>query len=584
MLNLIIWICIFLVLIFTIYRIYSNIRNISQSNDDVSQTGVSFDTTGQLAGQVGGVRPGAGFTNTQRFKERFADNTTNPCENIIFTDLETINNNKYCFLNFLLRMNLFSDEMINLIDQQYYEYFEENLSDALDNIKDIYSITNLTFSDYLRVFIPLLVYDNYNTYYEEFLTISLGPMLKLQSIMGGNNIDFYFDFCENETDCKAKNQTFGYIYYKFIKNSISTTSGLSGTDSTMTNELPPETEGTTSGLSGTDSTITNELQPGTKNTTSELPILNDITITYNMSNSIKNEPPEAFKLNPAEFVSNLIINNRLHLLPTEIVYFINKSDVKSEIKNIIIKIFVLDLHYAIKGYDNFKPYIELEDLQLNKLVEDILFAIETFRSTYTPNPSKKAQPSEKIVIENFESTSTSNPLEKEHPSEIIVSVLYKMINYKISENQTVATISNNLVTTDNDTVEGDPWVHCSKYNKNADDCNNNSPFIDFIDGWYKCKYNTDFNYCDTERIKNKTINMEQPQQLQQTPPTKPPPEDLSAYADTAPLVDDIYVACMEVVKDVPNPADTCNAAVFNDKNYGLKGCIWKAGWCDPLFE
>ncbi len=550
MLNLIIWICIFLVLIFTIYRIYSNIRNISQSKDDVSQTGVSFDTTGQLSGQVGGVRTGTGFTNTQKFKERFSDNTTDPCENIIFTDLETINNNKYCYLNFLLRMNLFSDEIINLIDQQYYEYFEENLSDALDNIKDIYRITNLIYSDYLRVLIPLLVYDNYKEYYEQLLTISLGPMTKLQSIMSGRYIDFYFDFCENQTDCDNKKQTLGYIYYKFINNSISTTSGLSGTDSTITNELQP----------GTDSTITNELQPGTENTTSELPILNDSTITYDMSYSANQTgSTEAFKLNPAIFVSNLIKDKRLHISPTDIVNFINKSDVKSEIKNIIIKIFVLDLHYAIKGYDNFKPYIELEDLQLNKLVDDILFAIINFESTYQSNPSEK-EPSEKIVM-----------------------ALYKIINYKISETQTVMTTSNNLVTTDNGTVEGDPWVHCSKYNKNADDCNNNSPFIDFIDGWYKCKYNTDFNYCDTERIKNKkTINMEQPPQVQQNPPTKPPLEDLSAYADTAPLVDDIYVACSEVVNDVPNPEDTCNAAVFNDKNYGLKRCKWM-GWCDPGF-
>ena len=129
MLNLIIWICIFFVIVFTIYRIYSNMRNISQSKDDVSQTEGSFAVVDQLSGQVGGVRTGL-FTNTQKFKERFADNTTDPCKNIIFTDLETINNNKYCYLNFLLRMNLFSDEMINLIDEQYYEYFQENLLDT----------------------------------------------------------------------------------------------------------------------------------------------------------------------------------------------------------------------------------------------------------------------------------------------------------------------------------------------------------------------------------------------------------------------------------------------------------------------
>ena len=129
--------------------------------------------------------------------------------------------------------------------------------------------------------------------------------------------------------------------------------------------------------------------------------------------------------------------------------------------------------------------------------------------------------------------------------------LYKIIKYKISETQTVIPTNSSLVTTDNGTIEGDPWVQCSKYN-NENDCNNNSPFIDFIDGWYKCEYNTDYNYCDTKRIKQKTVNNVKQQQVEQPQveqPLKPPREDLSSYADTAPLVKDIYFACDNVVKD-----------------------------------
>ncbi len=524
MLNYIIWICIIIVLVLILYRIYSNIEN--NNSPSLSQT----DTTGMLVDDIGRRVGGTGqFSNT----ETFGENLINPCTDIIFNDMNSVIKNPYCFFNLQADIYLLTDNFKNLIESTYEKYFGISLSDAFNTNSSLdgsikYKLEYIFNNNMMRMLLPVLLYSNYTDYLEKYLITSFGPIIMLGMIE--KPVNFSYSYCPNDGKCN-ENQTPGYVYYKL--------------------------------------TITNNEVTG--RSTEDI-VLNDITIdsNYDITDKYLSNMEtlyQGIKFNPTLFARNLTSRNMVQIIPDDVINFINNTtNFKDNLIKLVAKIVVLNLYYIINNVTSYTQYTSITDpkvdiVKLSILVSDILkeLSFSSFNQDNTPDQTNS------------------------RPINMIYYIIYNEIKNKIESTQNDKILDKDVTVSstgmDNSNIKyGDPWVGCSAF-KNENDCNNNSPILEFVDGWYKCKYNTNFNYCDTERLKRK-INIDEP--VQQEPPVAPSKEDLSSYSATAPYTEDIVISCSNV--GGANDGADCNNAVFNDKFQGLKRCTWTGAYCDVKWQ